>query len=420
MTKWEQPLVMPSVTRRQVTAWLLGLAATGFAGYRFHREQGDVDVTAWTPTDGTWPLPRYDPANTGHNPNANSPRALPERRVVADVPSADGTTLRAGHLRPLVGADTVATCGSTVALLDGDSGETVPLGDEAPVAGFGPDGHFYAAHTRDSDSSPTRTVLTEYAGESAVASHEVPGHPQGLTIGATAVYLGTNTLTVSAVRPDRGRVWTVDGRFPAVGPDGLLASNATDGAVVSYGPRGVPFGWLQRGPGQRWRGRQPSGRVTAPAVADGRVVLGAVNFRSPRGEVVAYDVDSGNRLFDPRPLGEATTSPAVVGNHGYFAVSRNDQQAGIVISLDLATGETRWRDDVGWEPLEPVTDGDTVVVAGRVRSGGLTSHAKVRAYDADTGAVLWTHTRSGAGPNGLALVEDRILVGRGSTVDELR
>lgn len=43
----------------------------------------------------------------------------------------------------------------------------------------------------------------------------------------------------------------------------------------------------------------------------------------------------------------------------------------------------------------------------------------VRAYDAATGDVLWTHTFETGGLHGLALVDDRVLVTAGTSLYEL-
>ena len=56
----------PSTTRRRL---LVATAATASVGYALHRllRRPDATFASWTPTPGTWPLARYDPANTAHN-----------------------------------------------------------------------------------------------------------------------------------------------------------------------------------------------------------------------------------------------------------------------------------------------------------------------------------------------------------------
>jgi outer membrane protein assembly factor BamB len=131
------------------------------------------------------------------------------------------------------------------------------------------------------------------------------------------------------------------------------------------------------------------------------------------GVLVAVDADSGERLWDPRPLGMDVSTPAVVGDAGYVAVG-NDA-TGAVAAVDLPTGGTRWRDDVDWRASDPAVGGETLVVAGEFRDGGERTGGVVRAYDAPSGDVLWTHAFD-APPGGLALVEGRVVVTVGANL----
>ncbi|MFB6102764.1 MAG: PQQ-binding-like beta-propeller repeat protein [Haloplanus sp.] len=58
------------------------------------------------------------------------------------------------------------------------------------------------------------------------------------------------------------------------------------------------------------------------------------------------------------------------------------------------------------------------VVAGEMRADAGAA-GTVRAYDAATGDVLWTHTFETGGLHGLALVDDRVLVTAGTSLYEL-
>lgn len=71
---------MPSITRRTFVGASLATAAGAYGTYRLYRGATDATFDPWAPTPGTWPLPRYDPANTAHNPDASPPR---ETLVVA-------------------------------------------------------------------------------------------------------------------------------------------------------------------------------------------------------------------------------------------------------------------------------------------------------------------------------------------------
>ncbi|MFB6136005.1 MAG: PQQ-binding-like beta-propeller repeat protein [Halobacteriaceae archaeon] len=406
---------MPSLTRRSLLGGAAALAAGAYGAHRLDRGATDAAFETWSPAPGTWPLPRYDPANTAHSPHAAPPRESPTRREVASV-SADAED---PYFRPLVGADRLALYGRRLSVYLRRGGEAVRASDvDVPHAGFGPDGRLYAVR-RDPDDFETPSALVGYAPEGLRESARFPldtDHPYGLTVGEREVYVGTPGREIHAFDPGSSRGWRVGGSKTALADGRLYATAATRHGTVAYEERTGLDRRLRVGPERVWSAGWLRGETNPPAVADGRVAVGSYGLDG--GAVVAYDADSGERLWDPRTLGLDVSTPAVVGDRGYVAVGTDGLEAGLVAALDLATGETVWRDDVDWYAFAPAVGGDTLVVAGEVRGGQGPTAGRVRAYDVGSGEALWTVALD-ADPDGLALAGDRVLVTAGASLYEL-
>ncbi|MFC7173468.1 PQQ-binding-like beta-propeller repeat protein [Haloplanus litoreus] len=288
-----------------------------------------------------------------------------------------------------------------------------------PRAGFGPDGRLHTvSHESGNDTDPAAVV--GYDAADLRETYRTPidtDHPRGLTVGAREVYLGDESGTLRGIDADGGRSWRVDGTMPALVDGRLYAAGAPLDGTVAYAARSGRDRYLRSGPERVWSAGPVSGFVHAPAVAGGRLVQGT--YAEGGGVVVAFDADTGDRLWNPRSLGVDVATPAVVDDRGYAAVGTDDRRAGLVAALDLETGETVWRDEVEWHAVAPAVAGDTLVVAGDVREGGERVAGVVRAYDRATGDRLWTHTVETRGVGGLALVEDRVLLAAGTSVYEL-
>jgi len=397
---------MPSITRRRLlgSGAATALAAGAYGAYRLHRGATDAAFASWTPDSGTWPLRRYDPANTAHNPHASPPREAPSIRTVATA----STTARQPRFTPLVGPDYGAMYGAGLAMRPRGDGEAVLERDApTPLAGFGPDGRL---HTVTSD--PAAVVGYEPGSREAYRHPLRDDDPRGLTVGAREVYVGGESGALRALDLDGGRGWRVDGARPALTGGRLYAADAPLDGTVAYAPRTGVDRRLEVGPERAWSAGPTDGFPHAPAVADGRVVLGT--YAEGGGVVAAVDADTGEPLWEPRPLGRDVATPAVAGDRGYTTVETSEGR-GFVAALDLATGETRWRDDVAWAVSTPALGGETLLVAGERADGS----GVVGAYDA-AGDALWTHAFADGRPDGLAPVGDRVLVTVGATLYELR
>jgi hypothetical protein len=404
---------MPSLTRRQILAGGGAVAAGAYATYRLDRGAPDADFASWTPEPGTWPLRRYDPANTAHNPTATPPRDRPTARNVASVPTAAARP----RFHPVVGPRHVALCGSGLAAYPRDGGSAVRTVDAAtPLGGFGPDGRLHAVRLDPADADAP-AALVGYAAADVRETDRVPlavDSPTGLTVGAGEAYVGTERGRLHAVDLDAGRRWDVAGAWPALVDGRLYAADAPLDGTVAYAARTGVDRRLRAGPERVWSAGPVDGFPGLPAVADGRLILGTV--AEGGGVAAALDADSGERLWEPRRLGRAVSTPAVVGDRGYAAVD-TDGSGGRVAALDLETGGTVWRDAVEWNPVVPAVGDGTLVVAGETDAGDRPASV-VRAYDV-AGDVLWTRTLEPGRPGGLALVGDRVLVTVGSSLYEL-
>jgi TolB-like protein len=396
---------MPSITRREfVGAGLVGAAGV-YGASRLHRGATDATFDAWTPDPGTWPLPRYDSANTAFNPNAGPPREGPTASRIASA----ATAARRPRLSPLVGADHLVVYGSGFAAFPRGGRDAVRERDApTPLAGFGPDGRLHAVVRDDADAPAT------LVGYGAADLRETTrfgldaDHPQGLIVGSRETYVGGQDGTLRALDPDSGRRWRVDGAMPALDDGRLYAADAPLDGTVAYAERTGLDRRLGVGPARAWSAGTTDGFPDRPAVANGRVVLGT--HAEGGGVLAAVDADSGERLWT-QPFGRDVSTPAVVGDRGYVAVGGD--ATGFVAAVDLSSGETVWRDDVDWRASTPAVGGETLVVAGERRENGERAGGVVRAYDTASGDVLWTQAFD-APPTGVALVEDRVVVTAGS------
>lgn len=401
---------MTSITRRQLLGGGAALAAGGYSGHRLLQGVPDADFDAWVPAQDTWPLLRYDAANTAHNPHASPPRQAPRRRTLTSVES---------HVRPLVGSSRIVLYGSTLASYSRESSNVTTVTDAKVLhAGIGPDGNLHAVQRAD-DTEPHYSVVS-YDGATETNRYSIhDDHPNSLTVGTKEAYVGTSTRKMLAIQSG-AKNWQVDGMMPALAEGRLYAAGASNG-VVAYAERSGFNRPLSAGPKQMWTGKWISGQVHQPAVANGRLVTGTYDLPPNEGVVVAYDTENGDRLWEPRNLGMDVATPAVVGDRGYTAVGTEGLQSGRVVALDLRTGETLWEDETDWYAYAPVVSEETLIVLGQVRESGEISAGKVRAYDTTSGEELWTVTFESAVPNraGVGLVGERVYVTIATTLYEL-
>lgn len=401
---------MPSLTRRQLVGGT-AIAAVAGGGYYLRQRAPSAVFEAWTPEPGTWPLPQYDTANTAHNPHARPPRQAPARRRLTSVDSPRG------GMDALVGESRIVLSapGGVTDLRDGASPAALTAA-AVQGAGVGPDGRL---HVVQHPADGKRWTVVGYEG--TTEAYRVPfaegGHPDGLTVGRGGVYVWTTGDTV-AVDP-AGRTWPVEGETAALAGDQLYTAVGLGPGLFAHAGRTGLDGLLHAGPRRVWEAEMGLDETEPPAVADGRLVLSGTDQAT--SWVAAYDVATGDRLWEPRNLGRYVSAPAVVGDRAYTVVGTADLRAGRVVALDLATGETVWSDETDWYARHPAVGGDTLCVVGEVRDDRAATTNTVRAYDTGSGDVLWTETFESTDPTwtGRALVGERVLVALGDTLYEL-
>lgn len=189
--------------------------------------------------------------------------------------------------------------------------------------------------------------------------------------------------TVLRIDAATGRpVWRINAGMP------LTAGVGSDGnTIVVAGEKGVVLAFDSDGK-QRWKAQASSEVLSAPAVAQGMVVV-----RSLDNRIVAFDVESGTRRWvvqrsvPPLTLRSAP-GIAVVGANAYVALP-----GGRLVALALNNGGLRWElaigDPRGATELERIADLSGVpLVLGRDICA-VAYQGRIACVDALTGAASW-------------------------------
>lgn len=176
--------------------------------------------------------------------------------------------------------------------------------------------------------------------------------------------------------------------------DGLTAGVGTDGKVVVVGgAKGQVLAYDAESGKQLWNMQASSEVLAAPVVGQDVVVVLSVDNR-----IVGYDAKTGSKKWSVQrtvPALTLRTPPGmVVGGTNVFVA----QPGGKLLALTLAAGLPRWETTVG-EPrgateLERVTDiaGTPVVFDKDVCT--VSFQGKVGCFDLATGAPRWTKEQS--------------------------
>ncbi len=191
-----------------------------------------------------------------------------------------------------------------------------------------------------------------------------------LILTTSSVWGGTNA--VHALDSSDGTVmWTRSFEshpFPTASGRGLLFVGTFEGTLFALQPSTGNIVWTfsTDAPGDDW---------IVPIYADG-IVLGA----SFDGYLHAIDANNGQELWRFRP---GTAHYPSVGLGMVFLAVNNELYA-----LDQSTGTAIWSASLdSFIGGVPVVSGDTIIVA----TGGFGASGSAYAFDARTGASLWTH-----------------------------
>lgn len=387
MTRW---------SRRQYVRSVAGAGLAGLAGCTGDRgcERGLTESEFFaTPPDGaSWPMPSFDAANTGWNPDASGPRDpdLAWRHSTCDV--LDGVhRLHDGRLYVQDGVydartgelvDTRAEVGSVVfddgtmfeatgglTALATDGGETLWSVEESPGTVRVANDHVYY---------PERQSIVARAAQTGDERWREPvDDPPVQSIGVTddavfAVDDGNRVYAFDATTGERRWRAEVDASVtrcpPSISGDRLyLGTWAEDSEVVA----------LRTADGEEaWR-RRVGGKVRGSlAVTDATVFV-----PTRRGTVSAFETSSGRRRWEVRKDVPELWGPAVAGGVLYVGVALVGPPR--VYGIDVTDGselwsyETRTReilDDTvsGIAPSPMVVDGVlyVVTIAGDVLAFG--------------------------------------------------
>ncbi|MXV63026.1 PQQ-binding-like beta-propeller repeat protein [Natronorubrum sp. JWXQ-INN-674] len=337
---------MPS--RRRLLA---GVGATAVALTGTHVTLGATNADRLE-----WPMARYDPAGTGHSPDASGPRDDVE---VAWQETNSSMRMHRQTAPILVGETLYAVGHQSVVAFDRDIGEIR----------FGRDGHYW--------SSPARATARAYRSDTlAVTGRE---GIYGLSASGGYEALGWSIGTERwHSHGQEGQRWS---GFPPQGPSPV----ATNESVYAVVPDSDRVAALDASSGRiRWEqtvGKPRSTGSHRPAVRDETVYVS-----SRPGDVVAFDAETGDRHWSVTPEPHAKSAlnyrnfrPPTVTEAGLVVPDREG-----VVLLDRTDGSVRWEythDGNAIDGSAAVADGTVFVTDGR---------GSLHAIDLEHGEQEWT------------------------------
>jgi len=357
-----------------------------------------LSLGTWIPTEGAWPLARYDPANTGHNPNATPPRSEVQPVWSVETPIPVAGLLIADGLLTAYGEQ------GLVVIRTSDQQQVLEDFTPAYVAGIAPatDGgkRLYAAGPLGVAGESFVQLIQgwEYSGEdlsqSVLRTYETGDMrgPAALVANTEMVVIGHhagNDKQLVAFDSDSADTrWQNEGIYPTL-VDGSLVVSGTAG-VSQYQPREGTDAYLNDGPKETWSASYSG--ATEPTVRSGRVIVGGNwNQQAGTSPLFGYDVETGEELWDPPKFSGAVNAPAVVNDTAYVSTNSGELQA-----VDLQDGTVRWTRETEWVQHSVVIGNNGVIVSCGGYPDGLQNgeRGRVRAYDAESGDVLWTFSTS--------------------------
>lgn len=334
---------MPS-TRRRFLA-LSGLALAGSAAGESLASSDESDG----PSVEEWPMGRYDPAGTGHNPAASGPKD-----GVEVAWSHESTDWFRGTAQPIRRGDTIYAAGNGLLALDADTGERQ----------FGRPGPYQSSPARVS-TSVYRTDTLAVTAPSGIFGLNASG---GMDVPLLEHSIGSERWT----GPD-----VPGGGF--FGPNEVVTPVSADGTVFTPIPGTNSLVALDPSDGEvRWRNTHHedegiSDTFNRPAVRDDIVVV--TNWPH---QATAFDIETGEQRWQ-RELDDQMILPPVATDAGIVVPSRSR-----VWLLDTADGSTLWKRDLDGNATEgaPAVADGTIFVADEQES--------LHALDLASGEVLWS------------------------------
>lgn len=377
------------------------VAGAGVAADRVHL--GGID--AWTPSPDTWPLPRYDLANTGAATDA----------IVPEDPAVDwtGSVAAPSQFDPqslVVDADRVYAGADGLAAFDRTDGARV-WDEDRPVDALARRGErLFVAGGGDGDA---RVAVHDAATGDAVWSHGLPARPAGLTVAAGMVLVTTRFGSVARERDTGIRRWGGDDpdlRGPPLVHDGALFGH--DGfELVRFRSRSVLDVPLRAPPAADWRTVAPGQTIHAPVGIGSRVLVPVQRFVArtdpPASTLRAVDAATGEVdwravtteerdvfLTTQSVVADADRGQACVGVYRQWASEPTTGEGfrASVRAFGLGDGSERWTHEAGaGRFVRDVAYAIDDVLVATARSDGATGGrpGDVRALDPDDGRERW-------------------------------
>ena len=315
------------------------------------------------------------PGSSGRTPDHRSP-------IVADPDVSSARPTRRRVLAGLLGLGalgSLAGCGGRDTPTDTADGSDTPadLGPAPESVGPWPQARADAGNTGFvTAAGPTADPSLRWRVTSAGTVGASVGQSAGPASPEHGRYIAGEDGRIAALDPDGGLRWQTrlsEARVPpAVGAGRVVVPAGDEVAVLDAdtGDRSLSIDL-------------PDGSLGTPTLVDDRALVGTFS-----SGVVALDLESGTRRWQSGDPGRAHP-PAVADGTAYVAARRWDadgdgegDQPGVIVALDVDSGELEWEVGLDGEPTAPPAVHDGVVYAG-------TNRGLVRAVDAADGGQRW-------------------------------
>jgi outer membrane protein assembly factor BamB len=347
-------------------------------------------IESWTPRADTWPLTRYDLANTG-----STTVAPPQSPSIAWSDGAlgyqDRTTL-------VVGPERVYAGGQGLFALSRADGTRVWAHERVGSGRLAlRGGTLYSAFADGRLGFGFDLLAVDAATGERVWQAEPPFEATSLLVADGGAFVGYDGGIVAHDAETGQRRWGArhaNGAFLAVhGGDLYVADDR--GAVTRFASRDALDVTLRSGPEVRWKSEPPATDAGGPpAVTGDRMLLGQRDDDGHAG-VVACHLDSGTVAWTA--AGDETgrlvhaTAPAVVDDlvvAGLRHARSGVVERGDVVGLDARDGSVRWTTSLGDQYATVVAVASDLALVGTANAGVVMTGA-VRAFDLDSGAERW-------------------------------
>lgn len=226
-----------------------------------------------------------------------------------------------------------------------------------------------------------------------------------------AMYIGTCEGEALSIDLATGRVNWRQKYAPMAGGDAWTVSAANGTALFVGATRDMTGGW--GGNGLIVALSTTDGSFKWVFDSDGKVIYNfmpvvadnAVTFIDYQGSMHRLDFATGEEQWVTGGSPDGSTTAGVVlgpGGMAYTNFNTHGMSGGVLVAYDVNTGKEKWRREVGAEASAAPVVGQLgsngrigVVVGLGTNAGGFSretkdAHAWLRAFDAETGADMWT------------------------------